>query len=142
SDLRIAIEQLRRSQSAQRADECPETIGVWPVERRRRSRFGPGTEEQTQNAVMEHIGEPRERHIAIIALAIEHVLGEVPRKWSVRPEHAQKVDRHPITATEVATFVAGDRRRRKLERRLLTQPNRVFRNAGRPSQTRLVGPGT
>ena len=90
---------------------------------------GPGAEKEAEHPVMEHVGEPRERDVIGVTAAFEHVLRQMRRQWSVRPEQAEKIRSHPVGPARIAPREAGDRRGRKPQRRLLTKADRIIRDA-------------
>ncbi len=129
---RVAPEQRALPVAGQRSDPAAERIVVGTIEAHRRLRLGPGTVQQRQQAVVEHVQEAHQRAIRGHApRTLARVLGHVQRQRAVGAEQAEEALRQrgrrvPVGRREARQRRGGERQRRHLREadRVVAQPQR------------------
>ena len=80
--------------------------------------------------MLEQVDEVADRAVAVMPRAVDHVLGEVERQRTVRPEQPGVVDPHcPGPGRDAGRLIRVHRLARELQGRVLLDPHSVF---GRP----------
>src|SRR5690606_28057043 len=94
-----------------------------PVVAERGLRVRPCTVEQTEEPMMEHIGEAPEAWVVEVQLARVRVLRQVQRQRPVRTEQPEEIDADIARLVRTAGAKLGDGRRCERQRRRLPEPN-------------------
>ena len=134
----VAVAHRRRADAKQRADVGDESVAFGPVVTDGGLGVGPRSVEERQNAVVEDVEETDQGRIVGIAQAIPGVLGQVNRQRTVGAEGAQEVDADAGRKTFLTGLGVGQRGRRKGQRCLLAETNRLIARSRRLSQAHAI----
>ena len=98
----------------------------------------PRSIEEREQPVMEHVQKPAERRVAGIAQPLARVLGEMKRQRTIRTEQTKQPDLQARRAAVGPGVERRERRRRKREIGILSEPNALVDGTQRATPARFL----